>query len=70
MNLAKYEGKKVEIIDNKNQTWEGIVTDWFYPEDNDPERESIVIKCDIGRFVGSYVEFCEEEVQTIKVLEK
>jgi hypothetical protein len=70
MNLVKYEGRKVEIIDNKNQKWEGIVTDLFYPEDNEPERESIVIKCEKGRFVGNYVEFFMDDIKSIKALQK
>lgn len=70
MNLIEYEGKKVRIIDTEKRVWEGKVTDYIYPEDNEPEEiESIIIKCKVGRFPGRSIEFTAPEIESIKVLE-
>lgn len=63
------EGKNVRIIDIKNRIWEGKVTDYIYPEDNDPEVESIIIKCEVGQFPGKSVEFTEPEIHSIEVID-
>ena len=52
MNLIDYEGKKVKITDTRKRIWEGKVTDYIYPEDNEPEVESIIIRCEAGKFPG------------------
>lgn len=69
MNLIEYEGKNVKIIDTKERVWEGKVTDYIYPEDNEPEVESIIIKCKVGRFPGKLIEFTGLDIESIEVLE-
>ncbi len=68
MNLIEYCGKIVRITDIKNRVWEGRVTDYVYPEDNDPEIESLIIKCDVGSFPGKSVEFTKPEILFIDVI--
>lgn len=68
MNLIEYEGKNVRIVDTKRRVWEGKVTDYIYPEDNEPEIESIIIKCAVGNFPGKSIEFTEAEIESIEVL--
>lgn len=69
MGLIDYEGKKVRITDNEKRVWEGKVTDYIYPEDNEPEIESIIIRCDVGKFPGKSIEFTESEIKTIEVID-
>ena len=38
MKITKdLEGKRVKITDIDNEIFEGIVSDYIYPEDNEPE---------------------------------
>lgn len=69
MNLIEYENKKVRITDTKKRIWEGLVTDYIYPEDNEPEGiESIIINCELGGFVGRSVEFPETDIKSIEII--
>lgn len=71
MNLIRCEGKKVRITDIEEQIWEGVVTDYIYPEDNEPEEiESIIIDCKRGKYIGKPVEFTEREIKSIEIIEK
>ena len=69
MNLIDYEGKKVKITDTRKRIWEGKVTDYIYPEDNEPEVESIIIRCETGKFPGKLIEFTALEIESIEVIE-
>lgn len=69
MSLKKYYGKKVRIVAANKKTFEGMVTDYFYPEDNDPEEESIAIRCSKGPFPGKSVEFPESDIKSIEIIE-
>ena len=70
MNLIEYEGKKVRFIYREKIVWEGNVSEFIYPEDNEPEEiESIIMICKVGRFPGRSIEFTAPEIESIKVLE-
>ena len=69
MNLIDYEGKKVKITDTRKRIWEGKVTDYIYPEDNEPEVESIIIRCEAGKLPGKSIEFTALEIESIEVIE-
>lgn len=70
MKLIELEGKTVRILDINDRCWEGKVTDYIYPEDNEPEGiESIIIRCSKGRFPGKSVEFPESDIKSIDVIE-
>lgn len=69
MTLMKYYGKNVRIIAKNGKTFEGKVTDYFYPEDNDPEEESIAIRCKKGSYVGKSIEFPEHDIVSIEIME-
>lgn len=69
MKLIELEGKTIRILDTDNRLWEGKVTDYIYPEDNEPEEiESIIIKCSKGRFPGKSVEFIEKDIKSIEII--
>ena len=65
MELKQYCGKHVRIVDVDGETFEGIVTDYIYPGDDDTELESIIIDCTKGKLTGKSVEFWERDIQAI-----
>lgn len=44
MKLRAYEGKKVIVITSDEHKYVGVMTDYIFPEDNEPEGiESIIL---------------------------
>ena len=68
MKLIDYEGKKVKIVSIDGNVFEGRISDYVYPEDNEPEVESIIMECISGIFRGKSVEFWEEDIETIEII--
>ena len=68
MKLIDYENKKVRITDIDDQVFEGKVTDYVYPEDDESNAESIIIDCEKGPFTGNLVEFWEKDIKTIQII--
>ena len=66
MKLKQLYGKRVRIVDIDGELFEGIVTDYIYPGDDDTELESIIIDCEKGKLAGKSVEFWERDIQSIK----
>lgn len=64
MNLKRYYNKKVTITDTNDQVYVGTVSDYFYPEDNEPEVESIVI----DSLDGNLCEFHPDNIKNIEVI--
>lgn len=64
MKLIEYEGKKVRIVDIDGDVFEGVVSDYIYPDEDDTGLESIVIDCVEGPF-----EFWEKDIKTIEVIQ-
>ena len=69
MKLIEYEGKKVRIVDVDGDKFEGTVSDYIYPDEDDTGLESIVINCTKGPMSGNYVEFWEKDIKTIEVIQ-
>ena len=65
MNLKSLEGKRVRLIDVSGKKYEGIVGDYIYPEDNEPEGMASII-LDISK--NNAVEFFEREIRAIDVI--
>ena len=64
MNLKNYYGKKVKLIDASGKSWEGIIRDYIYPEDNYNFKESIVMDVDnIGP-----IEFYKDDINQIEIV--
>jgi hypothetical protein len=57
--------KKVKILDVDGEVFSGTVSDYFYPEDNEPEEESIVIDSS----TGDLLEFYERYIKSIEVVD-
>lgn len=68
MNLIKYEGKNVRITDIDGRVFEGVVSDYVYPDDDDAGLESIIVDCTTGSLSGKPVEFWEKDIKTIQVI--
>lgn len=68
MSLSKYYGRQVRIVAQNGKQFEGKVTDYFYPEDNEPDEESIAIRCLQGCMAGQSVEFPEHDIFSIKIV--
>lgn len=64
MNLKQYYNKKVKIVSVDKVVFIGTVNDYFYPDDNENEKESIVIDTSDKRVI----EFYEDDIQTIEIL--
>nr|UVY37482.1 MAG: ataxin 2 SM domain protein [Bacteriophage sp.] len=44
MKLRAYEGKRVTVITSDGKKYSGVVRDYIFPEDNEPEGiESIIL---------------------------
>ncbi len=68
MGLIKYEEKKVRIVDIDDRVFEGKVTDYVYPEDEEDGLESIIIRCTKGPLLGQSIEFWERDIKTIQII--
>ncbi len=63
MELKKYYNKKVHIVSDEGKIFEGVVSDYIYPEDNESEKESIVIDSSNGIPIELY----ESDIKTIQI---
>lgn len=64
MELSDFYGKTVHIVSTNGMEFEGKVTDYFYPEDNENGKVSIAI----DNVDGTIVEFYEGDIKSIVVL--
>lgn len=65
----KLEEKKVRIVDIDGETFLGIVSDYIYPEDNEPEGVSAIDIESCPQRSGKSVSFNENEIKSIEVIE-
>lgn len=65
MNLLQYYNKKVSIETTSGRKINGVVTDYFYSEDNENEAESIAVKSS----EGNYIELYESDIKSIEILD-
>lgn len=73
MNLRKFEGESVRLTDSDGEIYEGVVTDYIFAEDNEPEEvEALVLDCPVRKSDGykyeNPVEFTALEIQSIEIL--
>lgn len=64
MRLGDYFEKKVKIVFKDKDVLEGEVFDYVYPEDNENNKESIIIKDSKSR----YIEVYEKEILSIEII--
>lgn len=65
----KLEGKKVRIVTIADEVFEGTVSDYFYPEDNEPEGVAGIALDNCPQRPGAWLGFNESEIKSIKVLQ-
>lgn len=63
------EGKNVRIVDVDGEVFTGKVTDYIYPEDNEPEGIGAIAIKDCPQKPGQWIGFNETDIQLIEVVE-
>ena len=63
----KLEGKMVRLIDTDDEVFEAKVTDYIYPEDNEPEGIASIIIWDETK--KQSVEFLETDIKSIEIIQ-
>lgn len=64
MSLKQYFDKYVIIITDDGKAFTGLVDDYIYPEDNENNLESIVLKTQ----KGDLYEFTNDDIETIEII--
>ena len=64
LNLSKYIEKVVCILTDNGETFIGVVEDYFYNDENEDGKESIVVKVEDG----SLIEFRQEDIDEISLI--
>lgn len=62
----RMEGKKVRLIDNDGDLFEAKLTDYIYPEDNEPEGVASIIIW--NESTGRSIEFLESDIKSIEII--
>lgn len=63
------EGKKIKLVDNENEIFEGIVSDYIYPDDNEPEGIAGICLEDCPQRPGQWIGFNETDIKSIEVVD-
>lgn len=68
MNLRKYEGEYVRLHTTDGEVYEGYVSDYIFPEDNEPEEvESLVLEIPGREYL---TEFPGREIELVEIIDK
>lgn len=62
-------GKRVRITDTNGEIFEGIVADYFYPEDNEPEGVAGIALINCPQQPGIWLGFNEPDIKSIETLD-
>lgn len=63
------EGKNVKITCTDGEVFTGIVSDYIFPEDNEPEGIAAIDIDNCPQKSGESVSFNEDEIENIEVIE-
>ena len=63
------EGKRVKITDIDNDVFEGVVTDYIDPEDNEPEGVAGICIEDCPQRPGDWIGFNEHDIKEIEIID-
>lgn len=63
MKLSTFHHKKIKITTTDEEVFSGYVINYLPADENEPERESIVVECQNGIF-----EFYEDELKHVEIL--
>lgn len=70
MEIYYYPGKKIKVTFTDNQSLIGIVDHWTSPADSEEGIHQLTIKPTEGTLKGQLVNFNENEVITIEIIEQ
>lgn len=62
------EGKRVKIICTDDEEFEGVVSDYIFPDDNEPEGVAAIDIENCPQRPGMCIGFNEDEIKSIEVL--
>lgn len=62
------EGKTVRITDVAGEIFEGIVGDYIYPEDNEPEGVAAIDIYNCPQRPGQWIGFNETDIESIEIV--
>lgn len=71
MELRSLEGKKIRLTDTDGYVYTGVVGDYVYADDNDPEEEAIILDYltrNDGFKYENPIEFRASEIKSIEVI--
>lgn len=63
------ECKKVKLIDVDGEIFEGVVSDYIYPDDNEPEGIAGICLEDCPQRPGQWIGFNETDIKSIEVVD-
>jgi len=73
MKLHRLEGKLVRLIDTEDEHFEGVVGDYIFPEDNEPEGvEGVILNYPIradGFKLTNPVQFNAPDIKSIEIIQ-
>ncbi len=64
----RLEGKNVRIVDADDEIFTGKVTDYIYPEDNEPEGIAGIAIKDCPQRPGQWIGFNETDIKSIEII--
>lgn len=62
------EGKKVKIVDVDGEVFEGVVSDYIYPEDHESEGIAAIAVENCPQHSGKWIGFNEPDIKSIEVI--
>lgn len=63
------EGKRIRITCTDGEIFEGRVSDYIFPDDNEPEGIAAIDIEDCPQRPGQWIGFNEDEIKSIEILE-
>lgn len=62
------EGKKIRLTDTDGEVFEGVVSDYIYSEDNEPEGIASIIIEDCPQRPYPDIEFLATDIKSIELI--
>lgn len=62
------EGKRIKLTDTENEIFEGFVSDYIYPDDNEPEGIAGICLEDCPQRPGQWIGFNETDIKSIEIV--
>lgn len=63
------EGKRIKLTDTENEIFEGFVSDYIYPDDNEPEGIAGICLEDCPQRPGQWIGFNETDIKSIEIVD-